>query len=90
MSDEMTPASREVARAVVDEQAEDEGLWFVAQTVAEAYLQAALRRLHAAVEGESLSGRVSVPVEPVAEVAGPFHVVCRCDKCAAAPPAEGK
>lgn len=39
------------ARAVVEEQAEDEGLWFVAQTAPEGYLQAALRRLHAAVEG---------------------------------------
>lgn len=40
------------ARAIVDEQAEDEGLWFRAQTAAEAYLQQELRRLHAAVEGE--------------------------------------
>ena len=37
-------------RALVDEQAEDEGLWFVAETAAEAYLQEALRRLHAEVE----------------------------------------
>lgn len=37
-------------RAIVDEQANDEGLWFEAQTAPEAYLQAALRRLHAAVE----------------------------------------
>jgi hypothetical protein len=35
---------------VVNEQAEDEGLWFVAQTMPEAYLQQELRRLHAAVE----------------------------------------
>ena len=40
------------AQRVVDEQAEDEGLWFRAQTAAEAYLQQELRRLHAAVEGE--------------------------------------
>ena len=40
------------AQQVVDEQAEDEALWFVAQTAPEAYLQQALRRLHAAVEGE--------------------------------------
>jgi DNA-binding PadR family transcriptional regulator len=40
------------ARALCAEQAEDEGLWFVAETAAEAYLQAALRRLHAVVEGE--------------------------------------
>ena len=40
------------AQQVVSEQAEDEGLWFVAATASEAYLQQALRRLHAAVEGE--------------------------------------
>lgn len=43
------------ARQLVNEQAEDEGLWFVAQTAPEAYLQAALRRLHAAVETETNS-----------------------------------
>lgn len=37
-------------RGVVDAQAEDDGLWFRAQTAPEAYLQAALRKLHAAVE----------------------------------------
>lgn len=41
-----------LARTITDEQAEDEGLWFDAQTAPEAYLQRALRRLHAAVEGE--------------------------------------
>jgi hypothetical protein len=41
---------REDPMAVVNEQAEDEGLWFVAQTMPEAYLQQELRRLHAAVE----------------------------------------
>jgi hypothetical protein len=35
---------------IVNEQAEDEGLWFVAQTAPESYLQQELRRLHAAVE----------------------------------------
>ena len=40
----------ERARDVVDEQADDEGLWFAATTTTEAYLQQALRRLHAAVE----------------------------------------
>ena len=35
------------------EQANDEGLWFEAETAAEAYLQRALRRLHAAIEGKS-------------------------------------
>lgn len=37
---------------VVAEQAKDEGLWFVAETAPEGYLQHALRRLHAALEKE--------------------------------------
>jgi cell division ATPase FtsA len=37
-------------RKLVDVQAEDEGLWFVAQTAPEAYLQHHLRILHALVE----------------------------------------
>ncbi len=37
-------------RALVDEQAEDDGLWFVAHHASEGYLQHELRRLHAAVE----------------------------------------
>lgn len=41
------------ALALVAEQAEDEGLWFMAQTAPEAYLQQELRRLHAALEQES-------------------------------------
>jgi hypothetical protein len=35
---------------MVQAQAEDEGLWFEAETATEANLQNALRRLHAAVE----------------------------------------
>jgi hypothetical protein len=38
------------ALRLVRTQAEDEGLWFDAQTAPEAYLQQELRRLHAAVE----------------------------------------
>lgn len=33
-------------------ESEDAGLWFVAQTITEDALQRALRRLHAAVEGD--------------------------------------
>ena len=40
------------ARAIAAEQAEDEGLWFDAQTASEAYLQQALRELARAIEGE--------------------------------------
>ena len=41
------------ALKVVSEQAKDEGLWFVPETITENYLQRALRRLHAAIEGKS-------------------------------------
>jgi hypothetical protein len=37
-------------KKLVSKQAEDEGLWFVAQYASEAYLQRALRLLHGAVE----------------------------------------
>jgi hypothetical protein len=43
----------ESPKTVVNEQAEDDGLWFVPQTITEDYLQRALRRLHEAVEGKS-------------------------------------
>jgi hypothetical protein len=36
----------------VDKQANDEGLWFRAQTAPEAYLQKELRRLHALIESQ--------------------------------------
>ena len=41
------------AQTLVNAQAEDEGLWFAAQTAPEAYLQEALRKLHAAVEHDA-------------------------------------
>jgi len=44
----------ERAKKVVDEQAEDDGLWFVATTASEVYLQRALRRLAATIEGEDM------------------------------------
>jgi hypothetical protein len=40
------------AKALAAKQAEDLALWFPATTATEAYLQAALRVLAAAVEGE--------------------------------------
>lgn len=42
----------ELARKVSSEQAEDEGLWVKPATAVESYLQQALRRLAAAVEGD--------------------------------------
>jgi chromosome segregation ATPase len=44
------------AQRLVSKQAEDEGLWFYVQTAPEAYLQAELRKLHEAIEGEGASG----------------------------------
>ena len=37
-------------RELVDEQAEDEGIWFQAKTAPEAYLQQELRKLHKLIE----------------------------------------
>lgn len=47
---EECPVCKE-ARRVCAEQAEDEGLWFIAERITEAKLQQALRRLAAVVEG---------------------------------------
>ncbi len=46
----MTDPLADAIQALVNEQAEDEGLWFIAETAAEAYLQQELRRLHALIE----------------------------------------
>ena len=37
---------------LVNKQAEDEGLWFDAETASEAYLQKSLRELHRVIEDE--------------------------------------
>ena len=37
-------------KALVIEQANDEGIWFIAQTVSEEYLQQELRKLHSMIE----------------------------------------
>ena len=39
-------------KALVDAQAEDDGLWFLADHAAEGYLQQELRKLHALIEEE--------------------------------------
>ena len=46
------PLPADSVRWLVEEQAEDEGLWFIAQTAPEAYLQKALRELHAVIEDQ--------------------------------------
>ena len=45
------------AQEVVDEQSEDEGLWFDAKTAPEAYLQQEMRRLHAAIDAARREGK---------------------------------
>jgi hypothetical protein len=40
------------ARALARKQADDEGLWFKAETAPEAYLQRALRHIHAVIEDD--------------------------------------
>ena len=44
------PQEPDELQKLVDEQAEDEGLWCEAANIVEAYLQQELRRLHAAIE----------------------------------------
>ena len=53
--------------AIVNAQAEDELLWFVAETMPEAYLQQELRRLHAAIEAAALNNSKDLIVEVVAD-----------------------
>ena len=45
------------AKELVDQQAEDEGLWFEALTAPEAYLQQELRKLHAVIELAEKEGK---------------------------------
>ena len=47
------------SRELIDRQAEDPGLWFIAKTAPEAYLQCALRELHALVESEMATTALS-------------------------------
>ncbi len=46
---------------IVKRQAEDDGLWFMARTAPEAYLQQELRRLHDAVEEMAGAVRAAMP-----------------------------
>lgn len=56
------PAQQNALIDIVNKQAEDEGLWFDAQTAPEAYLQLELRRLHSAVEDGT---HIKPPVQKV-------------------------
>lgn len=57
---------RQRVQAVVAEQAEDEALWVRAQTAVEAYLQQALRRLHAVCENDTMMQAVMEGKRPCA------------------------
>lgn len=69
----------EIALKVVLEQAEDEGLWFRAVTITEQYLQAALRRLHAAVEADQTREALS-RVGGREAWSGGYPKCCACGK----------
>ena len=57
-------------------QAEDEGLWFVAVTAAEAYLQQELRRLHEIIEGKTSA---ECAEEAMAAAFHPSQLETKCD-----------
>lgn len=63
---QLTAANEKLAsaRKVIERQANDDGLWFLSRTAPEAYLQAALRNLHAAVEGTDALGNATHPTTP--------------------------
>lgn len=57
-------------KELVNKQAEDEGLWFHAQTCAEAYVQQELRKLHAVIEGTDDFGFPKPSVSDTGKVDG--------------------
>lgn len=66
LQSQLTAANEKLAsaRKVIERQANDDGLWFLSRTAPEAYLQAALRNLHAAVEGTDALGNATHPTTP--------------------------
>jgi DNA repair exonuclease SbcCD ATPase subunit len=59
LEDQLAEAKAEIEKLqeIVNKQAEDPGLWFMAQYASEAYLQAALRELHAQIEALRPGGK---------------------------------
>ena len=53
-------------KALVDKQAEDDNLWFIAEQCTDLYLQAALRKLHAVIEASG-----PLPAAPEAHAGKP-------------------
>ena len=49
-----TPQEMEKLQHIINRQAEDDGLWFIAQTAPESYLQRELRILHDAIESSDI------------------------------------
>lgn len=54
----------DVVKQLVEKQAEDNGIWFDAETITEAYLQQQIRLLHAAIEGTDRFGRALATHQP--------------------------
>lgn len=52
----LSEGARALLKQIVEKQAEDDALWFIAETAPESYLQSELRRLHAAVESALAEG----------------------------------
>ena len=53
---------------LVEKQANDEGLWFIAETAPEAYLQKALRELHSVIErGRTLAPEMKEAYDTISE-----------------------
>ncbi len=50
----MKITKQELLKSLVDLQAEDEAIWFIADRASEAYLQEALRLLHAVIESNDI------------------------------------
>jgi len=57
--------------AIVDEQAMDDGLWAEPESIVEAYLQSALRRLHAAIEA-AMNPKVVVTINNIDREGNPI------------------
>lgn len=51
------PSTWDAVKAISDALARDEGVWFIAQTVTEAYLQQELRKLCRAIDEASAAAR---------------------------------
>lgn len=64
----------------VNQQAKDEGIWFVAQTAPEGYLQQELRRLHALIEEYEPATEDLITVCDACLMASCWQGIFMCDR----------